>query len=77
MKYGNVFQTNLSEYFFNLKLSFETQESYAMSDRRIPPRFNWIIRSSGLLRCVKWFETDVSGLPIDPIFKGQEDGTDR
>jgi hypothetical protein len=44
---------------------------------------------SGLLRGVKWFETDVLGLPISPIFKGQavqeeqldcftfEDGTDR
>ena len=44
---------------------------------------------SGLLRGVKWFETDVLGLPIGAIFKGQavqeeqldyftfEDGTDR
>jgi hypothetical protein len=44
-------------------------------------------QSSGLLRGVRWFETDVSALPIGPIFKGQavkllgqlnpEDGTDR
>ena len=31
----------------------------------------WIIPSSGILRWVRWFETDVSGLPIGPIFKGQ------
>ena len=30
-----------------------------------------IIPSSGLLRSVRWFDTDVSGLPIGPIFKGQ------
>jgi hypothetical protein len=24
-----------------------------------------------LLRCVRWFETDVSGLDIGPVFKGQ------
>jgi hypothetical protein len=27
---------------------------------------------SGLLRGVRGFETDVSGLPIGPIFKGQD-----
>jgi hypothetical protein len=26
---------------------------------------------SGLLRGVRWFETDVSGLPVGPIFKSQ------
>jgi hypothetical protein len=31
----------------------------------------WIILSSGLLRSVGWFRTDVWGLPISPIFKGQ------
>ena len=30
-----------------------------------------ILPSSGLLRDVRWFETDVSGLPIGPNFKGQ------
>jgi hypothetical protein len=29
------------------------------------------ISSSALLRGVRWFKTDVSGLPIYPIFKGQ------
>jgi hypothetical protein len=29
-----------------------------------------IFPSSGLLRGVRWFETDVSGLPIRPIVKG-------
>jgi hypothetical protein len=27
--------------------------------------------SYGLLRGVNWFKTDVSGLPMGPIFKGQ------
>ena len=27
--------------------------------------------SSGLLRGVRWSETDVSGLSIGPVFKGQ------
>jgi hypothetical protein len=42
------------------------------------------MRCLGILHGVKfWFISDVSGLPIDPIFKGQslcltrEDGTDR
>jgi hypothetical protein len=29
------------------------------------------MKSSGLLCAVRWFNTDVSGLPIGPIFKGQ------
>ena len=29
----------------------------------------WILPSSGLLHGVRWFETDVSGLRIGPIFK--------
>jgi hypothetical protein len=37
---------------------------------RLPPQFNWILSSSGLLRGVRCFEPDVSGLPIGPIFKG-------
>jgi hypothetical protein len=46
-----------------------------------------ILMSSALLRGVKWFWTDVSGLLVCPIFKGQafqeklhytlEDETDR
>ena len=38
---------------------------------RLPPRLNWILPSSVLLRGVKCCKTDVSGLPIGPIFKGQ------
>jgi hypothetical protein len=59
-------------------------------DRKIPQRFTWILPSSGMLRSAGWFRTDVSGLRIGPIFKGQyvqilfsfldiltlEDGTD-
>jgi hypothetical protein len=39
----------------------------------------WILASSRLLRSVGWFRTDVSGLPIGPIFKdclAVEDGTE-
>jgi hypothetical protein len=31
----------------------------------------WILPSSGLLRGVKWFRLDVSGIRIGPIYKGQ------
>ena len=34
--------------------------------------FNCILPSSGLLRGVRWFKTDVSRLHILPIFKGQD-----
>jgi hypothetical protein len=37
----------------------------------VPPRLNSILLSSGLLRDVRWFETDVSELPIGLIFKAQ------
>jgi hypothetical protein len=49
--------------------------------RRLPAQLKWILPSSCLLRGVRWFDTDVSGLHTGPIFKGQavslEDGTDR
>jgi hypothetical protein len=35
------------------------------------PRLNWILPSLGLLRGVRWFKTDVSGLSIGPILKGK------
>ena len=35
------------------------------------PRLNKIRPSSGLLRGIWLFETDVSGLPVGPIFKDQ------
>jgi hypothetical protein len=31
-----------------------------------------ILSSSGMLRSVGWFHTDVTGLHIRPIFKGQD-----
>ena len=37
----------------------------------IAPALSWIIPSSGLSRGVRWLDTDVSGPPIGPIFKGQ------
>ena len=48
-----------------------------LRDHRLPPQLNRILQTSGLLRGLWWFETDVSELPIGPIFKGQaaqEDG---
>jgi hypothetical protein len=41
-----------------------------LRDGRLEPRLNNVIPSSGLLRGVCWFKTDVSGLPISPNFKG-------
>ena len=42
-----------------------------MSDfRGLQIDHNLILPSSGLLRGVWWFKTDVSGLPIDLIFRG-------
>ena len=46
----------------------------AMRDRRLPPRFNWILPSSGLLCGARWFETDVSELPIARRVNNPEDG---
>jgi hypothetical protein len=40
-------------------------------DLGLPPRLNSVLSSSGLLRGVRWFETDVSGLRVFTIFKGQ------
>jgi hypothetical protein len=51
-----------------------------MRDLRFPPPLKWILPSSGLLRGIRWFETDVSGPPIGPIFLGSlalEGGIDR
>ena len=42
-----------------------------MGDRRLPPRLNRVLSSYGLLRGVRWFETDVLGPPVGPILKGQ------
>jgi hypothetical protein len=43
-----------------------------MRDRRFPLRFTWTLSSSGMLHSVDLFRTDVSGLRISPIFKGQD-----
>ena len=40
-------------------------------DCRLPLQLNWNLQSYGLLYGVRWFETDVSGLPIGHMFKGQ------
>jgi hypothetical protein len=34
--------------------------------------FTLILPSSGMFRSVSWFSTDLSGLPIGTIFKGQD-----
>jgi hypothetical protein len=39
-------------------------EISTLRDRRLPPPLKWIISSSGLIRGVRRFETDVSGLRI-------------
>jgi hypothetical protein len=43
-----------------------------IQDLRDPPWVNRSIPSSGFLGGVRWFENDVSGLPIGPIFKDQD-----
>jgi hypothetical protein len=43
-------------------------EFTALWGRRLLPRLNWIIPSSGWLRGLRWFETDVSGLPTGLVF---------
>jgi hypothetical protein len=43
--------------------SLQTRSSAGLPDRRLPPRLSWILPSSGLIRGVRWFITDVSGLP--------------
>ena len=45
-------------------VTFTATTANYLRDRRLPPRLNWILQSSGLLRGVRWFETDVSWLPV-------------
>ena len=42
-----------------------------LCDLRLPPKLKQHLPSSGLLHSVRWFDTDVLGLPISPILKGQ------
>jgi hypothetical protein len=44
---------------------------WRMRARRLPSRFTRVLPSSGLLRGIRGFESDVSGLHIGPIFQGQ------
>ena len=50
--------------------------SLFLRHRRFPLLLNWILPSSGLLRGVSWFKSDVPGLPIGPIFTCQAVWTD-
>jgi hypothetical protein len=69
------------------KYTFKRHNCVTHPDRRLPPWLKWILPSSGLLRGVRWFETDVSGPPISTILRGpavqeenrltSEVGTDR
>ena len=45
------------------RLKFHSSLSYKLIN-------TWILPSSGLLRAVRWLETDVSVLPTGPVFKG-------
>jgi hypothetical protein len=47
------------------------EQRLRMRGLRLTPRLNWILPSSGLLRDVRWFETDVSGLRIGSILNVQ------
>jgi hypothetical protein len=55
----------------NISCGVQQRNKAQMRDRRLPLWLNAIIPSSRLLRCVGRFRTDVSGLPICPIFKSQ------
>ena len=57
--------------FENYRSYLQGPKSVRMRDCRLPPRLNWILPFSGLLRGKKWFETDVSGPHTGPIFMGQ------
>ena len=45
--------------------------SYTQYGLRLPPLMKRIFLSFGLIRDVRYFKTDVSGLRTGPIFKGQ------
>ena len=45
--------------------------SKELTSFRLPQRLNWIFPSCWLLRCLRRFAFDVSGLLISPMFKGQ------
>ena len=38
--------------------------TWYIPDHRLPLQLYWILLSSGLLRGIRWFQTDVSGLPV-------------
>jgi hypothetical protein len=67
---GNLsWHKQLHSFFYGASSRFKV-----MACRLLPGfgnEFFLIISSSWLLCGVRWFETDVSGLPIGPIFKGQ------
>jgi hypothetical protein len=51
-----------------------SERLWTPNDKRelmLPPRLKWILPTLGLLCGLRWFETDVSWLPIRSIFKGQ------
>jgi hypothetical protein len=45
---------------------------FYIPDLRFPPRLNWTLLSSVLLRGVRWFETDVSVLSIDALMPSKD-----
>ena len=65
-----VRENAIRRYEFSL-LHTKARQVKTIRHRRLPPRLDRILPSSGMLRGVRWFETDVSGLPMGLIFKGQ------
>ena len=53
------------------------KEKHLTCDLRLSSRLKWTLLSSGLLRGLGWFNTDVSGRPIGPIFKDKAVQDDR
>jgi hypothetical protein len=58
-------------FFFSYLLVRTYTERFDHADSKKKFNSHNIFPSSGLLRGVRWSETDVSGLPIGPIFMGQ------
>jgi hypothetical protein len=50
------------------------KQPWTVPELGLTPRLKSLLPSSGLLHGVRWFETDVSGLHIFPIFKSQVSG---
>jgi hypothetical protein len=61
----------MQEFCFRTSVQKTSSHRFGMRERKLSLRFTWILSFSGTLRSVGWLSTDVSGLSVDSIFKGQ------